>query len=1125
MLRVLAVLVLATAPAAAHTITGTVLGPDGPVTNATVDFHYETNPGAVGHRDTTDAQGRFSGPAPDGQILFLSATPPAGSDLDSVYDGNGLAITRDYEVRLTLRRIVRVRGEIRAADGRLVPGKVKFQTLTVGNGQGTMARQDPVAEADAPSGTFELQLPGDFYSIHGFAGDSELPSGRLNVDARANLSGLRVTLSNREGGLIPKHAPRRDRIAISAAGENFDVTLTGAAGASEPLSAVSVLNLMTGQMSYTVSAADGSFSLRMFGAPGSTLVVRHDPTGWYSALGPQHVVGLPATYLHISGGTENAFSAVMVLDEFFLQPGSALTTAIYGTRDVGQVVVTGSFPSRQWQPGQTVSMSGKVLLFSKNLGSDVSNVRITGNFGLIVRFDRDGMERQTEREFHSTDFTPTGLPIERYRNFAHAVEMNISAPRATGSGRAEADWSLELPIPPNMADGMWQPSIRVAAQGVPTEARVLDGYLSIPSNADTPSLPLVTVGSPNPPRLFWALGLDEFDNGIRGTMAREDAGLCNLANHVLVQPSFFLYRWKDHDGEPIRYRLEPFLPLSAEEGGTRPPIAFQDGSLTVRVHRPDGGVDDLGTAALVQFQNRMPLTRADFRPSLGTAGYSLQFEMTTLDPRFEYAFTRSGLHRVEMRGTMTDAWGTVYEGGGTYEVIAGQPLDIDAAVIPGTPMFDGSSLNTTVHLSPPVPADVEIHVRHVPFSDPVRAIDEVFHVRANRFGYAHAPPFVLRDHGEFRVDIKATYVDSAGVMWAGSTRWGSVVETSDSPIITHGRRGFDGAPEIGQQWFGFKDDGQQPGDHVMYPFHSGDVMWMEDSDRFSGLADSPIASLQDPTGFIAQRVRDGPRPQNFSPVPIEDRIAAGEIPIFTTDPHDANLTHEPPSQWGYAYLYAERPSVRVREIITEDFAHASYWRFRDNYHFQLGNGINGDLPNDFKFQFAGAVWREPGFQYYGAYASLFVLVPELDPAGGRIMPPFQGNGGGPDGGPLFRLKGRDIDLFFHPTAVRPGTILHRGAIASFAGYSAPTLPSKIEIVVTSPSGRVRTIAGQANRIGWFYDPSQDFTAGESGVWKARVRIVFDGRTSAGQVTEPFPAGDALGSREGEFYFYVVDANA
>jgi hypothetical protein len=54
---------------------------------------------------------------------------------------------------------------------------------------------------------------------------------------------------------------------------------------------------------------------------------------------------------------------------------------------------------------------------------------------------------------------------------------------------------------------------------------------------------------------------------------------------------------------------------------------------------------------------------------------------------------------------------------------------------------------------------------------------------------------------------------------------------------------------------------------------------------------------------------------------------------------------------------------------------------------------------------------------------------------------------------------------------------------------------------------------------------QDFTADETGVWKARVKILFDGRTSAGQVTPPFPTGDVLGSREGEFYFYVVEPNA
>ena len=94
-----------------------------------------------------------------------------------------------------------------------------------------------------------------------------------------------------------------------------------------------------------------------------------------------------------------------------------------------------------------------------------------------------------------------------------------------------------------------------------------------------------------------------------------------------------------------------------------------------------------------------------------------------------------------------------------------------------------------------------------------------------------------------------------------------------------------------------------------------------------------------------------------------------------------------------------------------------------------------------------------------------------------------------------------------------------------APYSAPPLPSRIEIVVTSPSGQTRTIAGRANRIGWFHDPSLDFTVAESGVWGARVRIVFDGQISAGRVVEPYPAGDVLGSRDGEFYFYVVDSTA
>ena len=44
-----------------------------------------------------------------------------------------------------------------------------------------------------------------------------------------------------------------------------------------------------------------------------------------------------------------------------------------------------------------------------------------------------------------------------------------------------------------------------------------------------------------------------------------------------------------------------------------------------------------------------------------------------------------------------------------------------------------------------------------------------------------------------------------------------------------------------------------------------------------------------------------------------------------------------------------------------------------------------------------------------------------------------------------------------------------------------------------------------------------------GVWTVDLLATFDGRTSAGQVTEPYPTGEVLGSEDGRYYFYVVDA--
>jgi len=494
------------------------------------------------------------------------------------------------------------------------------------------------------------------------------------------------------------------------------------------------------------------------------------------------------------------------------------------------------------------------------------------------------------------------------------------------------------------------------------------------------------------------------------------------------------------------------------------------------------------------------------------------FELRTLDPAFDVVFDEDGKHVVVLDGSVEDVSGNVWRVGGTYEIHLASSLVIDTVVLPGTPFEVSNTFSPKAQIIPPVPADVEVRFRQ-------GSTDLRVNGRANRFGwFAPAATIPIAEAGEYRVDFIASHRADDGTMFVGSRTWGAVVAPRSSPIIAHGKRGIDAQKTEKQQWYFRSQTGDPIGDHVQFPFHSGDVAWLQESD-----SSIPTITFQDPAGSVVERVRmlyNSMRP----PVGLsQESVTKGEIPLLSgnTNRTDVHLAPDRTEGWGYSYQAVERPLVRVREMIAEDHFLA-YWRFNDRYGLQSGSGANGDLPNDFKFQFGGVVLRGPFFDppLYAIYGSLFVLVPNDDPDGGtRVFPPFQGNGGGPSGGPLFRLKGKEIDLFFHPTGVHPGMILHRGERVSFAGYSAPALPSKIEVVTTSPSGAIRTVRAQANAIGWFYDPAQDFSALELGVWKAKLKITFDGRISSGQVGEPFPSGDVLGSREGEFYFYVVDRNA
>jgi hypothetical protein len=317
-----------------------------------------------------------------------------------------------------------------------------------------------------------------------------------------------------------------------------------------------------------------------------------------------------------------------------------------------------------------------------------------------------------------------------------------------------------------------------------------------------------------------------------------------------------------------------------------------------------------------------------------------------------------------------------------------------------------------------------------------------------------------------------------------------------------------------------------------FPYHTGDVAWMMDTDvdpLFTAMV--PTINIQDTLGDFADLLRSRETPE----IPywfgdLEESIAIGQIPLLSTTPGNIPGPLKPDSpdtHLAYFYSGAARPGVRIRDMVSEGENQESYWRFDHYYYNQNGTGRNGDQTNDYKFQFGGAVYRAPDldFYYYGAYGSLWVLLPNDDPVGTRVMPPFQGNAGGPTGGPIMMLKGEEIDMFFHTTGTRAGSILETGDFASFAGQIGPTLPSQVSITVTSPSEQVTQIDGQANKVGYFYDPSTDLRVMEAGVWTVNVNIWHNGQTSAGPTTMPYPSGNVLGSNAGEFHFYVVESGS
>jgi hypothetical protein len=385
-------------------------------------------------------------------------------------------------------------------------------------------------------------------------------------------------------------------------------------------------------------------------------------------------------------------------------------------------------PAR-FQPGDLVKIEGTIRLQSQaiTVTTDVNDIHVQGGVRLQRLFNADGSPQAGHNYFMSTMLTPSGFPIQRGGLTDIDLKSGFFAEdfQYRGDGTISGHFDYTIQLPPDLESGVYRPSMWVHASGVPTSTQWLAAYVNnllIPPES-APLAPF-QVGDPAAPRMIWRLLMDDAVQGTRGAAANEDEGLFEVASQIVTQGArYYLPPLDVRTGQPITYRLEPFLPMISFAERRMPgqpllPLNLPGGELCVTIHQPDGSSRDLGCETFTQSFNRTKTTRYGFDLNIGTVQLDDVYSLKTAGERFRITFDQYGHHMVEMQGNIADAWGNVYIGGGTYDLWVAHPLDIDAGVLPGTPLTVGTAINPALQLYPRVPAEVVLTVTHYPNSNP-----------------------------------------------------------------------------------------------------------------------------------------------------------------------------------------------------------------------------------------------------------------------------------------------------------------------------------------------------------------------------------------------------------------------
>lgn len=808
-----------------------------------------------------------------------------------------------------------------------------------------------------------------------------------------------------------------------------------------------------------------------------------------------------------------------------------------------------AYPQGEWEievsnfqtemtPGESIKWELTYTQTGKKLEKLLSGVEETAVVLAARRMaDQDGHYKDQDAYFMSTYLTPSGLPVEGFQYFI--ANSHVGGPYKTpldyfqtidpeniqiDKDRLLIKTQIETKLDDDFPAGLYRIELAVYAKinQIWVQLHSIGAFDELVYGCDLDYeyvfytktlLPPMKIGKIKPPRAIWTLFASMANFGVAGSVALEDKPYFAMTNRVKPQTRYTLPCTPDR--RKCTYQIEPDLPTANHQrifstkayNYSQLEPDYSKGEVTVRVKRPDGRTDDLGTHA--------------FR----FAGLTGQ---KTGSGDLKYEFDQFGKYEITMTGQTVDRFGNSFDGGGTYEVWVAYPLTFATGIKPCTNITVGSFYSPAASINPGLPADVTATVKFFPATHPEDVVEVVYEGTAQKFGYffpdKSQPLYRFPEPGEYLFDILATYTDPSGRVFMGNMRNASIVTPGEFSLEVKGspEGSYDRGKAVSNALDGRFTNNQAT---IHFPEKTGGMVYFYGNGSNYQLI-QPAVSVDEKTGQL-QEILDQNFPEMLINIATEsadingtsfpgcqeqmrhfkDNKASGTfLPLMSTTSKGYSPFEYPEltNRRGYFYIASSRPGFPVYFTVADSTIAENYWGTSLNdYSGTIGAANNGDQPGDVYWSLVAGFFADHQAQkaFSGMYSNGGLALPLGENISTYRGPAFER--------PIATINGIELD-FYAGVGPSPGTLYETGAVKGVGSITVPMVPHDVKIVIHKPDGSVHECEGRADQIGNFVCPSGPLHLEQPGVYK-----VFT------EFTEGEFSGNCVGSRAGWYKIYAV----